>query len=344
VSAKKVTIKDVAEAAGVSVMTVSRVINDRPDVSRGTRRHIQAIIDEMGYKPSTVAQSLIRGRSNTLGVVSTGIKYFGPSRTLAGIEQQINELGYSLLLNLLYDAEHDRGEASLNSLLARQVDGILWAVPEIGSNREWLCERAREIDTPVVFLNMEPRDQSVMAAVNNYQGGRLATEHLLAKGYRRIGIIAGPVTWWEAQQREMGWRDALQEAGAGDNLDGLWVAGDWTPSSGETGLRQLLEQSPDLDAVFASNDQMALGTLQAARQAGRRVPGDLGVVGFDDIPEAAYFYPPLTTIRQNLVEMGREAVRLLIGVLQAQQQEESFSPEVRWITPELVVRESSNGG
>ncbi len=340
---RKVTIRDVAEAAGVSTMTVSRVINNRPDVSRETRRHVQAIIDDLGYKPSSVAQSLIRGRSNTLGVVSTGIKYFGPSRTLAGIEQQANELGYSLLLNLLYDPEHDRGEASLSSVLAHQVDGILWAVPEIGTNREWLCERVREIDTPVVFLNMEPREQSVMVAVNNYRGGRLATEHLWAKGYRRVGIITGPVTWWEAQQRELGWHDALQEAGVGD-LDRLWAAGDWSASSGEAGLRQLLEQSPDLDAIFASNDQMALGALQAARHAGLRVPGDLGIVGFDDIPEAAYFYPPLTTVRQSLSELGGEAVRLLTRVLEAQQREEPFPPEVRWVEPEIIVRESSNGG
>lgn len=337
---EKLTIKQVAEAAGVSVMTVSRVLNNRPDVSTATRKRIQQIIEELGYAPNAMASSLRQGRSNTIGVVATGIEYFGPSRTIVGIEQEAEDLGYSLLLDLLHHPESDHGEDVLESMLSRQVDGIVWAVPEIGSNREWLCQKVRGIPTPVIFLSMQPREGSMMSAVDNYAGGRLATEHLLSQGNRQLGIIAGPMTWWEAQQRAQGWRETLQDAGI-EPQEALWAEGDWTAASGEAGLFRLLDQWPTLDAVFASNDQMALGALQAARKVGRRVPDDLAVVGFDDIPESAYFFPPLTTIRQDLAQVGKQAILLLDRVLEARRNEEEVEPEVLWVTPKLIVRESS---
>lgn len=336
---KKVTIKQVAEAAGVSTMTVSRVLNQRPDVSPETRRNVQRIIDDLGYAPSAIARSLITGRTNTLGVVSTGLEFYGPSRTLVGIEQQANELGYSLLLNLVYDPEAERGEEILEALLSHQAAGILWAVPEIGRNRQWLCRQIQELDTPVVFLNMQARPCTVTVAVDNREGGRQATEHLLAQGYRRIGIITGPLTWWEARQREEGWAEALRAAGIED-LDSLRAVGDWTPASGEAGLYRLIAQSPDLEAVFSCNDNMALGAMRAARSLGRRIPADLALVGFDDVPEAAYFHPPLTTVKQGLSEMGQLAVRQLHRELKGPR-ESHPEPVVLWVTPHLVARESS---
>lgn len=337
---EKVTIKEVAEAAGVSVMTVSRVLNNRPDVSNTTRKRIQQIINQLGYAPNAMASSLRQGRSNTIGVVATGIEYFGPSRTIVGIEQEAEELGYSLLLNLLHTPEDKQDQTVLESLLARQVDGLIWAVPEIGNNREWLCKRVQEISTPVVFLSMEPRKGSMTAAVDNYLGARLATEHLLAQGNRQIGIITGPMSWWEAQQRTKGWQDAMREAGI-DNLDMLWAEGNWSPASGEAALYRLLAQCPTLEAVFACNDQMALGAFQTSRRAGRQIPQDIAMVGFDDIPESAYFYPPLTTVRQDLAEVGHEALLLLDRILEARRSEEALDPQVLWIKPELVVRDSS---
>jgi len=321
-------------------MTVSRVLNDRPDVSPATRKRIQKIIEELGYSPNVMASSLRHGRSNTLGIVATGIEYFGPSHTIIGIESQAETLGYSLLLNLLHDPEADQGEDILNSMLARQVDGIVWAVPEIGRNHETLLKRARIMSTPVVFLSMEPHRGVMCAVVDNYTGGMMATQHLLEKGNQQIGIITGPMTWWEAQQRAEGWRSALHEAGRA-NLEALWVEGDWSAASGETGLHRLLEQCPTLEAVFASNDQMALGALQAARRAARQVPRDLAIVGFDDIPEAAYFYPPLTTIRQDLAQVGQQAILMLDRMLDAHRDEREIEPEILWIKPELIIRESS---
>ncbi|NIO69659.1 MAG: substrate-binding domain-containing protein, partial [Anaerolineae bacterium] len=314
---RRVTIKQVAKEAGVSTQTVSRVINHRPDVAPETRRRVLQVIDRLGYRPSNIARSLIQGRSYTLGVVGYGLEYFGPSRTLSGIERQANELGYSLLLSLIRQPEKNDVEQILRELLSRYVDGIVWAVPEIGNNRDWTQQEIPQLSVPIVFLSTQPRPNQSVVAVDNRSGGRMATKHLLDQGYQNIGLITGPLDWWEARQRQLGWQDALQEVTTEDNLV---VKGDWTAESGERGLRQLLEQRPDMDAVFVCNDQMALGALQTARQMGVRVPEDLALVGFDDIPESAYFYPPLSTVRQDMVELGRRAVRELGRMIEASQQ------------------------
>lgn len=336
---KRVTIRQVAKESGVSTQTVSRVINYHPNVAPETRRRVLQVIDRLGYQPSNIARSLIQGYSGTLGVVGYGLEYFGPSRTLSGIEQQANELGYSLLLSLMRQPERNDVERVLRDMLSRYVDGIIWAMPEIGNNRDWIQQETPQFSVPIVFLSMEPHPNLTVVAVDNRSGGRMATEHLLEQGYQTIGLITGPLDWWEARQRQLGWQDALNEAGSEDNLV---VEGDWTAESGELGLRQLLEQRPDVDAVFVCNDQMALGALQAARQMGIRVPEDLGLVGFDDIPESAYFYPPLSTVRQDMVELGRCAVRDLGSIIEASQQGgAAVEPRAILLQPQLVIRESS---
>lgn len=336
----RVTIKEVARRAGLSIATVSRVINDHPDVAPETRQIVQRIVEELGYEPNAVARSLIHGRSRILGVVSTGIEFYGPSQTMAGIERQANALGYWVMSSLLHDPETEQGGKALNHLLSQQVDGLIWAVPEVGKNREWICERQVQLSVPIVFLHMDCRDDLFVISVDNRRGARLATDHLLAQGRRRIGCISGPLHWWEAQQRAAGWRDALSAAGLAAE-DRLIYAGDWTAAGGLEGLIRLLERVPDLDAVFASNDQMALGVLKAADRLGRRVPDDLAVVGFDDIPEAAYFLPSLTTVRHRLKDVGAQAVALLDRVLGARAAGSDLVPETIWIAPELLVRDSS---
>jgi LacI family transcriptional regulator len=338
---KRVTIKEVAQAAGISTQTVSRVLNDRPDVSSETRERVQAIISELGYSPNVLARSLIQGRTNTIGVVGYGLSYYGPARVLTGIERRANELGYSLLLSLLREPETNDGIEVFQNLLSRQVDGIIWAVPEIGSNRDWVVEQTQRLNIPVVFINMEPVAGLSVAAVDNRQGGWLATNHLLEQGYRRIGIITGPSCWWESQQREQGWRQAMEAAGQ-TNLDDLKTAGDWYPSGGAGGMKELLHRSPDMEAVFACNDPMAAGALQAARRLGRECPQDLAVVGYDDVPEAAYYAPALTTVRQPLAELGSQAVETLTSVLYAGgKQTENQLPQIVWMQPQLIIRDSS---
>ncbi|MDX1415487.1 MAG: LacI family DNA-binding transcriptional regulator [Candidatus Promineifilaceae bacterium] len=338
--AKMVTIKDVAKAAGVSPMTVSRVLNNRPDVAPKTRRRVQDIIAELGYAPSAIARSLSQGRSNTIGVVSSDLEFYGPSRTLVGIEQQANEFGYALMVRLLHNPLTDGGEDVIHELLANQVAGIIWAVAEIGDRREWLYKQRAGGLIPIVFLSMQPRSEMSVVAVDNYQGGCLAAHHLLQQGYDPIGMIAGPQAWWEARERERGWRDMLIEAGRQDP-EALIERGDWTAAGGFEALQRLLTCAPNLEAIFAANDSMALGALQAAANSGRSVPDDLAVVGYDDVPESAYFMPPMTTVHQDLLQVGRRAVTQLHGQLQYQQQADAFTAEVTIIEPKLIVRKSS---
>jgi LacI family transcriptional regulator len=336
----KTTIRDVAAAAGVSRQTVSRVLNEKPDVAKETRQRVLDVIEEMGYRPSSIARSLTQGRSCTLGVVSYGVQYFGPSHTLAGIERQANDMGYTLHLSLVRNPS-ESGVPILHDMLSYHVDGIIWAVSEIGNNRDWAEKEVCQISVPVVFLDMRPCPNLSVVNMDNRWGGYAATKHLLDQGRQQIGLITGPLTWWSAQQRRVGWQDALGEAGKGI-ADSLQVEGTWSAASGERGLKRLLEQHPGVDAVFASNDQMALGTLKAAREMGLRVPEDLAVIGFDDVPEAAFYSPPLSTVRQDLNELGRGAVRELGRLIEARQQEvEDIEPETIQYQPELIVRQSS---
>ena len=314
-----ITLKDVAKLAGVSTKTVSRVVNNQGELRKETRERVQAAIEELGYRPNVLARSLIHQRTNTLGVVTWGIDYFGPSRTVLGIEQQAHQLEYSLFLNLMDRPDNGDSEAVLDTLIAHRVDGILWAVPEVGNNRAWLESSHLDQFPPIIFLNTEPRPGLIVVAVNNFLGARLATQHLIDQGRRKIGIITGPLTWWEARERYAGWKAVLQQAGL-ETLSSLVVEGEWNADAGERGLRMLLEQAPDIDAVFASSDQIALGALNTAHRIGIQIPQQLAIVGYDNIPESACFWPPLTTIYQQLIDVGRIAVQTLHRMIEANRQ------------------------
>jgi len=338
---RKVTIRDVAAAAGVSHQTVSRVLNNRPDVAEETRRRVWQVIEELRYQPSAIARSLIQQRSYTLGVVIAGLKYVGPSRTLNGITNQAEEMGYTLLLKELPRFDTNDIQPLLNSLRARQVDGIIWAVPEIGRNRDWLQNQPPELPIPMIFLTMQTRSDLFIVSVDNYTGGRTATEHLLEQGYRHIGHISGPLDWWEARQRKAGWQDALSEIGV-QVADHHWEPGNWSSASGEQAIRKLLDKYPEMEAVFVANDQMALSVLQVACEKGLQVPQDLAVVGFDGIPETAYYWPPLTTVYQDQQKLGSTAVRELVQIIEANQQNKAVvEPKTILLQPELIARQSS---
>jgi LacI family transcriptional regulator len=337
---KRLTIRDVAKAAGVSTQTISRVINERPDVADETRAHVQKIISELGYAPNVIARSLSRGRSNTLGVIGYGLEYFGSTSVLRGIERKANELGYSLLLSLIDRVEPARVEQIIHELLSHQVEGLIWAVPGNITTSDWLNGKFSQVQIPLVQLNRSKSENELIAAMDNRLGGRLAAQHLLDQGYQRVGIITGPPHWWEAVEREAGWREVLTENGF-DNLEALKVNGDWNATSGDVGLQTLMTQTPGIDAIFVCNDQMALGALQAARRLGLQVPEDLGIVGFDDIPESAYFYPPLTTVRQNTRKLGALAVERIKALIDARKTNQTIDPDISWVEPRLVVRASS---
>jgi LacI family transcriptional regulator len=337
---KKVTIRQVASTAGVSIQTVSRVVNNHPYVADETRQRVQEVISQLKYRPDAIARSLIKGRSYTLGVVVAELEHNGPHRLLAGIEKQATALGYSLSLSIVRYTEPENAMLQLERLFSHQVDGVIWAVPEI-NNHHWVQTYLRSTNIPIVFVTggIVPGLPTVLS--DNRSGGCLATEHLLAHGYRQIGLISGPRTWTAARERQRGWQEAL--AAANQSTDNRRVMeGDWSAASGEHGLYHLIEQFPEIDAVFACNDYMALGALQVAYLLGRRVPEDLAVVGFDATPEAAYFWPPLTSVRQHLLGAGSAAVGELSRVIELTRNgENDAQPTCVVIQPELIVRKSS---
>ncbi len=337
---KRITIKDVAQAAGVSTQTVSRVVNKFSYVAEGTRQRVETVVEQLGYHPSTLARSLIQQRSYTLGVVTFGLKYIGPSRTLNGVADKADELGYMLLMKELDNFNTDRIDDVIDSLLARQVDGILWVAPEIGDNHTWVEERMDKITVPILFLAMQPRDGISSVSTDNFQGAVMAIQHLLDCGRKKIGHISGPLSWWEADERKRGWRETLGAAGF-EVSEQHCTEGNWSSASGEQAFIQLLESFPDMDAVFVANDQMALAVLREANRRGIRVPEQLAVVGFDNIPESAYFYPSLTTIYQDLQLLGEQAVKNTVEMIQARHRNQSIIAQSSFIQPTLVVRESS---
>lgn len=337
---KRVTINEIAQEAGVSIKTVSRVINSRPDVAPDTRKRVLEIIERLNYRPSKLARGLSQGRSRTIGVISYGVKYFGPASTLAGIEEESHGLGYTVIWEMLRDSERSNVDQLLNDMLANHVDGIFWAAPEVVYDREWILQSLAQLSLPIVINISEPPHFCSAVTNKNESGGHIATQHLIDQGYQRIALVTGPMDWRESRLRKRGWQNALADAGFKIGED-LIFEGDWTAESGSRGLRYLFSKQPHPDAIFVSNDQMALGALHAADQLGLQIPQDLAIVGYDDIPESAYFHPPLTTVHQETHEMGRYAIRELDRLIEAIWNGEDFEPRSIEFEPKLIVRESS---
>jgi LacI family transcriptional regulator len=335
------TIKEVASAAGVSTQTVSRVINDRPDVSPETRKRIQNIIDQLGYQPSALARSLISQRSYTLGVVTAGLKFIGPSRTLSGITCAAESAGYSLLLKELPHYTLNNVSPIFQTLRSHHVDGIIWAAPEIGDNRNWVNQISPDLDIPIVYLSMKSQENIYVVSIDNFLGGQLAVNHLLDQGYRHIGHISGPLDWWEARERKAAWSDVLREANL-EVRDEYWVEGNWSSASGSLSIEKLIAQDPEMDALFVANDQMALGVMQYACRNGLQIPDAFGIVGFDDIAESGYFWPPLTRINQDQQNLGEVAVNEIIKLIESGWLEQKPDrPKTILVTPNLIIRKSS---
>lgn len=337
----KITIHDVAKRAGVSIKTVSRVVNRQGEISEETRARVQAVIDEMGYRPNILARSLVNQRSHMLGVVTWGLDFYAPSRIVVGIEQCARRLGYSLFLHLMADPASGNAQQILDTLAAHRVDGIIYAIPEVGGNHDWVQPALLADLPPIVFMNMQPRGGLHSVSVDNRLGGWKAARHLIEQGRKRIGAILGPADWWETGERFQGWKDAILQAGLEINARCIAQA-DWSVESGLAAMQALLEQAPELDAVFAASDDIALGALAAAARQGRRVPDDVALVGFDNIPQAAFFQPPLTTIHQPLARIGSSAVELLHRQIETSAAGAGSEPDsVILQEPELVVRAST---
>lgn len=338
---QQITIKEIAVRAGVSKQTVSRVLNGRPDVSTETRQKVQEIIDDLGYQPSELALDLARGRTSTIGVITSGIQYYGQIQMLAGVEEGANSLGYSLSLSLLRGHDDDRIKSVLRRFKARRVAGIIWvATSKLGEQHQREMAQLEVLQMPsVVRGQAHPKLTTVDA--DNRMGARIATQHLIEQGYRSIGIVTGLPEDWVAEERQKGWQEALQSANLPFDSD-LIAEGNWSSKSGAQGLEKLLRQKPELDAVFASNDQVALGVLHTAQRFGRQVPQDLGVIGFNDLPDARFFNPALSSINIGLIEMGRMLVQELDGVIQAVKNGDEREIRAIATQPRLVIRSSTS--
>ncbi|MFC9327447.1 LacI family DNA-binding transcriptional regulator [Kitasatospora sp. NPDC057015] len=321
---------DVARVAGVSHQTVSRVLNGAPHVRPDTRDRVLAAIRELDYRPNSAARALVTRRSQTLGVVSFGSALYGPASMLDSIEQAARSAGYFVSVASLRSLDSRSVQEAVDRLRDQGVEGVVVLAPQISA----VSAVARLTTTvPVVAVGSGSRSRVPMVAVDNEAGALAATRHLLDLGHDTVHHIAGPAGWLETTTRQDGWRKALEAAGA--PVPPV-LAGDWSSRSGyEAGLR--IAEDPQVSAVFCANDHMALGLLRALHESGRAIPEDVSVVGFDDIPEAAYFTPPLTTVRQGFAELGRRALELLVAELAAG----AGSPQHVLVSPEMVLRRST---
>jgi DNA-binding LacI/PurR family transcriptional regulator len=322
---------DVARLAGVSQQTVSRVVNESDDVRPETRARVQEAMRMLDYRPNSLARALATGRSQTVGVIIAAPTQHGPASTLFGVERAAHAAGYHISIVAPHVSDRRATLDAAARLRAQGVEGILVIAPRPQAARG-LCELPT--DVAVVAVEADPEGGVPSVAVDNVLGGELATRHLLELGHRDVWHLAGPEDWSEAHQRVAGWRGALRAASVPAPP---LLQGDWTARTGYALGARLLEHHPEVTAVFTANDQLALGLLRRLHEAGREVPGALSVVGFDDLPESAYFNPPLTTIRQDFIEIGRRSVAVLLATMGGQ--ERSSLRET--IAPKLVVRAST---
>ncbi len=335
--AKKVTIRDVAAHAGVSYQTVSRVLNDRPDVAEDTRQRVRQVIVELGYRPSTIARSLISNNTYTLGLITSDFSDYFFTQVIVGAEAEARKHNYFFMLCSTERNPDDEPEF-FRLLTERNVDGILFARPSTEKDNRHiltLLEQGMPLVTTAYYI---PGVELTVVDVDNVDGGYQATRCLIDGGHRQIATITGPPDWKSVSDRMRGYQLALQQADI-PFTDSLSDAGDWSYESGYWAMQRLLGQAPQLTAVFAHNDQMAIGAIRALLEAGRQIPQDVAIVGYDDIPAAAYSYPPLTTIRQPMHKVGKVATQLLVEAIRNPNVEKK---EVL-LKPELVRRDSCGG-
>lgn len=326
------TLRDVAERAGVSYQTVSRVINQHPYVSQETRTRVLEAIEALGYRPNKVAQSLAGRRSQTLGVITFGMDYYGPAQMVINIEHAAKAAGYDLIFSNISAPRRDSIRAAMERLGHWQVDGMILITPVPGIDYADIA--GLQPDTPLVFLDAALGSGTPSVVVDQGEGGRLVTQHLIELGHTALCEISGPLHWFGAVARHESWLDTLHQAGL---TPGFSIQGDWTAMGGYQTARRLLENGASFTALVVGNDQMAIGAMRAIRERGLRIPEDISIVGFDDVPEAACFQPPLTTVRQDFDLLGKQGIDYLV---QRIEKPETLI-EQRVICPTLIVRAST---
>ncbi|UJP10020.1 LacI family DNA-binding transcriptional regulator [Microbacterium sp. KUDC0406] len=321
---RAVGVRDVAALAGVSRQTVSRVLNEHPDVAPETRDRVVAAMDELGYRMNNAARALGTRRTRTIGVLASDALQYGPSRSIAAIEASAREAGYWVSTAYADSGDADSVRAAIEHLRAQAVDGLVVFAPHART-----LDVLKDLDTGIPTVALHTADCSAHS-VDQVAGARLAVAALADAGHRRIAHLAGPADWLEAEARASGYEAELAARGLGFRMT---VCGDWTARSGYEAAAEV--RASGATAVFAGNDQMALGLITGLRESGVDVPADVSVVGFDDTPDAEYFWPPLTTVRQDFDELARRAVAALVG-----EGEAIASAPVAPVAPVLITRAS----
>jgi len=327
--ARMPSIRDVARLAGVSHQTVSRVLNDHPSIRPQTKKRVQDAIEVLDYKPNLAARALVTSSSRTIGVLSATIGEFGPTSSIASIEEAARAEGYSVTtLNLPETTPEAIGDA-IRQLNREQISGIIALAPQV---RVFNVLRGMAVGVPLVSVQAASGSDGFRLSADQVAGARAVTEHLIELGHTDILHLAGPQDWIEAESRMRGYLEALREA---DLPTIPPIRGDWTADFGYFAATELARR-PDFTAVFAANDLMAIGLMHGFRDAGIDVPRQVSVVGFDDIPVAAHVWPPLTTVHQDFPALGRRAVHLLLAQIRGEE-----PPELTAVEPQLRVRSSS---
>ena len=319
---------DVARLAGVSGQTVSRVANGRQNVDSATRARVQDAMRQLGYRPNGAARALRSGEFRSIGVIVFELSTFGTTRTLDAIATAATARGYSVNLMPVLSVNRQAVADAFSRLGEQAVDGVIMMI-----EARILDEVLLPAGLPVVVVHAGAHYDHPVVDTDQTQGARLATEHLLGLGHRTVWHVGGPPSSFAADQRRRSWEQTLRDNGR--DVPPLLI-GDWTSASGyDAGCE--LAADPDVTAVFVANDQMALGVLRAVHAHGRTVPDDVSVVGFDDMEEAAQFWPPLTTIRQTFTEVGRCAVDTLLAEINST----GISHTPVAVATSLVVRDST---
>ena len=320
---------EVARLAGVSHQTVSRVLNNEDTVRPQTRAKVEAAIRELRYRPSSVARALATRKTHTLGLVSTGNPLYGPASIALAFNGAAREAGYQVITASMADANREEILQAVDVLLRQQVEAIVVIATDQSSIE---AIDGLEVDIPVVTADSSGHGEFPSVSIDQFEGATLATSYLADLGHRDILHVAGPVGSLDARERERAWRTELVRRALPIHEP---LHGDWTADSGRAIGTQLLKAG-GVSALFVANDQMALGLMHALADHGLSVPQDVSIVGFDDIPEAAHFTPPLTTMRQDFTELGHRMMATVSAVLDGREVTQPGKT-----APPLIVRESA---
>jgi len=329
----KVTILDVAKKCGISYQTVSRVINNSPEVSTKTRRLVLQAIKDLGYHPNQHARSLKTHRSSILEVITFGVETFIPRELIVAMGRASVELGYSLMFtDIPKDSpeEEDRLYAHLNSGLC---DGAILTAPVESKLLEKITTDPPPI--PIIQIRNQRGSTAPSVVIDQYYGSQLATQHMLDLGHRQIAEICAPLIYHEALSRHTAFLDTLNTWGISPAY--IVEAAEWMPHDGYQAANQLLDRNTNFTGLIISNDYLALGAILALNERGLHIPEDISIVGFDDAPESAYYMPPLTTIKQDYDALGAESIHYLVELINNQE----ASTHQRVLMPQLIVRQST---